>query len=189
MHFPGAMGFQKRLRFLFRVCRAVVLQGKLLPAIRSLQTNYRKRVFRKITPLPWPTASAYWGEQPGTARSRLPRCGDLFFVYPGNGLCKELAQMVDSFHMRCGYCPGLGKASGFLNYFLFDYLPFYSKFRAPSMALVMPQLGFALLAVSDYRNSSSPTGNREIGSQENLKQFYTYPGGLAAGQYYHFLHE
>lgn len=33
------------------------------------------------------------------------------------------------------------------NYFLFDHLPFYSKFRAPSQALIFPQLTFAVLAV------------------------------------------
>ena len=32
------------------------------------------------------------------------------------------------------------------NYFMLDYLPFYSKFRAPSMAMVIPQLCFPLLA-------------------------------------------
>ncbi|MEP7165046.1 MAG: YfhO family protein [Ferruginibacter sp.] len=33
------------------------------------------------------------------------------------------------------------------NYFMLDYLPFYSKFRAPSMAMVIPQLCIPLLAV------------------------------------------
>jgi len=33
------------------------------------------------------------------------------------------------------------------NYFMLDHLPFYGKFRAPSMAMVIPQLCFPLLAV------------------------------------------
>lgn len=33
-----------------------------------------------------------------------------------------------------------------VNYFLFDHLPIYNKFRAPSMAMVIPQLTFAVLA-------------------------------------------
>ncbi len=40
-----------------------------------------------------------------------------------------------------------GKNFEAVNYFLFDHLPFYKKFRAPSMALVIPQLSVPLLAV------------------------------------------
>ncbi len=42
----------------------------------------------------------------------------------------------------------LAWASNFqaVNYFLFDHLPYYNKFRAPTTALVIPQLTFALLA-------------------------------------------
>ncbi len=40
-----------------------------------------------------------------------------------------------------------GKNFEAVNYFLFDHLPFYKKFRAPSMALVIPQLTVALLSI------------------------------------------
>ncbi|NCU04764.1 MAG: YfhO family protein [Chitinophagaceae bacterium] len=45
-----------------------------------------------------------------------------------------------------------GKNVESVNYFLFDYLPLYKKFRAPSMGLVMPQLCFVILAVVAVNN-------------------------------------
>ncbi|MFN9711000.1 MAG: hypothetical protein ACK55K_06285, partial [Bacteroidota bacterium] len=39
-----------------------------------------------------------------------------------------------------------GKNFSAVNYFLFDYLPYYKKFRAPSMALFMTQLCFIVIA-------------------------------------------
>lgn len=39
-----------------------------------------------------------------------------------------------------------GKHFSAFNYFLFDHMPFYNKFRAPSMAMVIPQFTMPLLA-------------------------------------------
>jgi Bacterial membrane protein YfhO len=89
----------------------------------------------------------YWGDQPGTAGP----------VYFGAVVCFLFILgivFVKSWHKwwilticLVGIVLAWGRNFSSINYFLFDYFPLYSKFRAPSMALVMPQLGFALLAV------------------------------------------
>lgn len=90
---------------------------------------------------------SYWGEQQPTAGP----------VYLGAIIC--LLFIFGIVYLKSWYKWWLITASvlGILlawgsnfqafNYFLFDYLPFYSKFRAPTMALVIPQLCFPLMAV------------------------------------------
>jgi len=56
-----------------------------------------------------------------------------------------------------------------LNYFLFDHLPLYNKFRAPAMALVIPQLLFPILGVLAIQQLISSTQTEE----EKWKQFKT----------------
>ncbi|MDE3213353.1 MAG: hypothetical protein KGM98_08970, partial [Bacteroidota bacterium] len=50
--------------------------------------------------------------------------------------------------------------------FLFDHLPLYNKFRAPSMGLVIPQLSFPLLAVLGITQLM----NRNADPEENWKK-------------------
>lgn len=45
-----------------------------------------------------------------------------------------------------------GKNAEAINYFLFDYMPLYKKFRAPSMGLVMPQICFVILGAVAINN-------------------------------------
>ncbi len=90
---------------------------------------------------------SYWGDQPITSGP----------VYFGAIIC--LLFIFGVVYLKSWYKWWLIAASvlGVLlawgsnfqtfNYFLFDYLPFYSKFRAPTMALVIPQLCFPLMAV------------------------------------------
>ncbi|MEO6813124.1 MAG: YfhO family protein [Ginsengibacter sp.] len=91
--------------------------------------------------------SSYWGGQPLTSGP----------VYLGAIIC--LLFIFGMVYLKSWYKWWLLSASiigvllayganlkGF-NYFLFDYLPFYNKFRAPTMALVIPQLCFSLVGV------------------------------------------
>jgi Bacterial membrane protein YfhO len=90
--------------------------------------------------------SAYWGEQPFTSGP----------VYLGAIICFLFVfglVYVKSWHKW--WIAGItifaiilawGKNFEALNYFLFDHLPFYNKFRAPSTSLIIPQLTFPFLA-------------------------------------------
>ncbi|HET7117211.1 MAG TPA: hypothetical protein VFI29_12010 [Hanamia sp.] len=90
---------------------------------------------------------SYWGDQPGTSGP----------VYLGAIVC--LLFIFGVVYLKSWYKWWLIAASIFgvllayganlkgFNYFLFDYMPFYNKFRAPTMALVIPQFCFPLMGV------------------------------------------
>ena len=90
--------------------------------------------------------SSYWGDQPGTSGP----------VYFGALVCLFFIAglfVVRSWHRNwiiaatvLGILLAWGSNFKAFNYFLFDYLPYYNKFRAPSIALVISQMTFALLA-------------------------------------------
>lgn len=92
-------------------------------------------------------AYSYWGEQPGTSGP----------VYLGAVIC--LLFILGVVYLKgwikwwliaasaVGVVLAWGSHLSSINYFLFDYLPFYNKFRAPTMALVIPQLCFPLMGV------------------------------------------
>ena len=90
--------------------------------------------------------SPYWGDQPNTS-------GPVYF-----GVIVVLFAIVGLFLVRSwnlswiiaaglmGILMAWGRHFSAFNYFLFDYLPMYGKFRAPSMSLVLPQLCLPILA-------------------------------------------
>lgn len=89
---------------------------------------------------------AYWGSQPGHAGP----------VYLGAIICFLFIMalvFVKSWHkwwmvaaVIIAIFLSWGKNFSSFNYFIFDFLPLYNKFRAPSMSLVIPQLVFPLMA-------------------------------------------
>jgi hypothetical protein len=90
--------------------------------------------------------SSYWGDQPSTSGP----------VYLGALICLFFIAglfVVRGWHVNwiiaatiIGVVLAWGSNFKAVNYFLFDYLPYYNKFRAPSIALIIVQLTFALLA-------------------------------------------
>jgi hypothetical protein len=90
---------------------------------------------------------AYWGQQPGHSGP----------VYLGAVFC--LLFIFGMFFLKTHHkwwilsitvfalLMSWGKNFGTFNNLMFEYLPFYNKFRAPAMILVIPQLMFPLVAV------------------------------------------
>ena len=90
--------------------------------------------------------SPYWGSQPSTAGPVyfgaiicLLFIAGLFFV-PKKYLCWIIPGTIITMILAWGSnLPAI-------NYFLFDHVPYLNKFRAPSMAMMVPQLTFAIVA-------------------------------------------
>lgn len=92
------------------------------------------------------SGSLYWGTQPGTNGP----------VYLGAVIC--FLFLFGMFYLNnkhkwwilaaCIFAVLLawGKNLPGFNYFMFDYLPFYNKFRVPTMTLVIPQILFPVVA-------------------------------------------
>jgi hypothetical protein len=92
-------------------------------------------------------ASAYWGDQPGTSGPVYFGAIICLLFVLGVVLSKSEHKWWIIAATLIGILLALGKNFESLNYFLFDHLPFYNKFRTPAMALVIPQLTVPLLGV------------------------------------------
>jgi len=120
--------------------------GENSKAIEVLQENVQKLPQGYANQIAQ-SSPMYWGELNGTQGT----------VYLGAIIC--LLFLMGAFLSKSehkwwliaitlfGIVLAWGKNFEAVNYFLFDHMPFYKKFRAPSMSLVIPQLSVALLAV------------------------------------------
>jgi hypothetical protein len=120
---------------------------------------------------------SYWGDQPFTSGP----------VYLGAVICFLFILgiiYVKSWHKwwilavaLAGIMLAWGKNLSFFNYFLFDHLPYYNKFRSPAMALVMPQLAFPLLAILGLQELLESKEQKEVIWKKFKKVLYV-TGGL-----------
>jgi hypothetical protein len=89
---------------------------------------------------------SYWGDQPSTSGPVYLGAVICFLFILGMVYLKSWHKWWIIAATIFGILLAWGKNFSALNYFLFDYMPLYNKFRAPSMALVIPQLTFPLTA-------------------------------------------
>ena len=89
---------------------------------------------------------SYWGDQPSTSGPVYLGAVICFLFILGMVYLKSWHKWWIIAATVLGVLLAWGKNFSAFNYFLFDYLPLYNKFRAPSMALVIPQLTFPLTA-------------------------------------------
>lgn len=97
--------------------------------------------------LQYENSRSYWGEQPFTSGPvYLGAIICLLFIF-GLVYLKDWYKWWLLTASLVGVILAWGANMKGINFFLFDYLPFYNKFRAPTMALIIPQFCFPLLAV------------------------------------------
>jgi hypothetical protein len=98
------------------------------------------------TGLQYANGSAYWGAQPFTSGPVYLGAIVCFLAILGSVFAKGWQKWALLSLVVVGVVLSWGKNFSALNYFLFDHFPYYNKFRAPAMALVIPQLAFPILA-------------------------------------------
>ncbi len=89
----------------------------------------------------------YWGDQPFTSGPVYVGAVVCFLFVLGLFVVERRIALWLLLGSLLGMMLAWGKNFEALNYFLFDYFPGYNKFRAVSMALVIPQLAMPLLGL------------------------------------------
>ncbi|MCE2833557.1 MAG: YfhO family protein, partial [Chitinophagaceae bacterium] len=114
---------------------------------KLVQTMQEKGLPQQLASQLYSYFPGYWGNQPGHA-------GPVYL-----GALFVLLFIFGMFHLRTPHkwwilaltafslFMSWGKNFGTFNNLMFEYLPFYNKFRAPAMILVIPQLLFPMVSV------------------------------------------
>jgi Bacterial membrane protein YfhO len=165
--FSWSYGIQETLTLFVPGMQGGGSSGKMITGNSKFADKLTEAGMPEENALDLANGRAYWGEQPFTSGP----------VYLGAVICFLFILgmvYVKSWHKwwilsicLVGIVMAWGRHFAFINYFLFDNLPLYSKFRAPSMALVMPQLGFALLAALGLQEFMDSVERKEL----NFKKF------------------
>jgi hypothetical protein len=90
--------------------------------------------------------ASYWGEMPFTSTSNYLGLLPLLFTVAVLFLRRSARVAALAIVTSIAFVLSLGKYLGGLNDLLLDHLPYYNKFRVPSMILVLTQVGVGALS-------------------------------------------
>ncbi len=124
-------------------------------------------------------ANTYWGPQPyGFLAGPIYFGAILIFLFVLSFfIIKNKIKWAFIAIAMIGMMMSWGKNLAFFNYFLFDHLPMYNKFRTPSMAIVIPGLAICLLAFWAMQKYFSDALQNEQ-RLEALKKSFIITAGL-----------
>lgn len=124
-------------------------------------------------------ANTYWGPQPyGFLAGPIYFGAILIFLFVLSFfIIKNKIKWAFIAIAIIGMMMSWGKNLAFFNYFLFDNLPMYNKFRTPSMAIVIPGLAICLLAFWAMQKYFSDVLQNEQ-RLEALKKSFIITAGL-----------
>ncbi len=141
--------------------------GKQNPALDKADRRFRDNIAQ---------SNAYWGDQPGTSGPVYVGAIVVFLFVLGALTVKGKLKWALLVATLLSILLSWGKNfMGFTNFFL-DYIPFYDKFRAVSMTLVIAEVTMPLLAFLGLAEiAKSPEAFKQ-----NIKKFYIALG-ITAG--------
>ena len=128
---------------------------------KLVQTMQEKGLPQQLASQLYNYFPGYWGNQPGHAGPVYLGALFVFLFIFGMFHLKTphkwwiLALTIFSLFMSWG------KNFGTFNNLMFEYLPFYNKFRAPAMILVIPQLLFPMVSVMVLQRVFASDANKE----------------------------
>lgn len=131
-------------------------------------------------------AYSYWGDQPNTAGPVYVGAVICFLFIFGMVYLKSWHKWWIFAAVLIGIVLAWGRHFSALNYFLFDYLPLYNKFRAPSVSLVIPQFLMPLLAALAIDKLLNAQASREELFKKFKHSLYVTGGVIALVGLFYF---
>lgn len=114
---------------------------------KLIQTLSEKNIPQELGNQLYGAFPAYWGPQPSTSGPVYVGAVFCFLFLLGLFVVRGPTKWWIITATLLAILMSWGKNFGAFNTFLFEHLPLYNKFRAPSMILVIPQLTIPLLGI------------------------------------------